>query len=79
MFENFGSIPENINFGVKASVIENMLAGNAVPNPPPNQREIPRSELGAIITDGTYYVSCLMSLAKIQEIKEERVIFDKFQ
>ena len=76
MYENFGTIPENTNFGIKANVVRNILDSNGVSSPSPNRSEITRTELGSLITGGTYYVSCLMTLAQIERLRTEKVMFE---
>lgn len=76
MYENFGSIPENTNFGIKANVVKSVLDSNGVSSQPPNSSEITKSELGTMITGGTYYVSCLMTLAQIETLRAEKVMFE---
>ena len=76
MYENFGTIPENTNFGIKANVLRNILDSNGVSSPSPNRSEITRTELGSLITGGTYYVSCMMSLAQIERLRTEKVMFE---
>ena len=76
MYDNFGSIPENTNFGIRSSVVRNILDSNGVSSLPPNRSEITRSELGKMITGGTYYVSCLMTLAQIEVLKTKKVMYE---
>jgi S1-C subfamily serine protease len=76
MYENFGTIPENTNFGIKANVVRNILDSNGVSSPSPNRSEITRTELGSLITGGTYYVSCMMTLAQIERLRTEKVMFE---
>jgi hypothetical protein len=76
MYDNFGTIPENTNFGIKASVVRSILDSNGVSSLPPNRSEITRSELGKMITGGTYYVSCLMTLAQIEVLKTKKVMYE---
>jgi S1-C subfamily serine protease len=79
MYDNFGSIPENTNFGIRSSVVRNILDSNGVSSLPPNRSEIARSELGKMITGGTYYVSCLMTLAQIEVLKTKKVMYDNLR
>ena len=79
MYDNFGSIPENTNFGIKSSVVRSILDSNGVSSLPPNRSEITRSELGAMITGGTYYVSCMMTLAQIELLITEKVMFENLR
>jgi len=75
--ENFGSTPENINFGIKAVAVKNMLNANRVSGMP-SVRTIKNSrQLADLINDTTYYVSCWMSVAQIRSMLEEKVMFDR--
>lgn len=76
MLENFGSIPENTNFGIKSSVVKSMLDSNDVVRPDPNQTEISKTRLGKIISSGTYFISCWMTQAQINLLKSKKVLFD---
>jgi S1-C subfamily serine protease len=73
----FGSIPENTNFGVKSNVVGSMLDSNGVKGPKPNPDVINKSELGKRILNGTYYISCWMTMAQIENMKNQRVLFDE--
>ncbi|MCF8484514.1 MAG: trypsin-like peptidase domain-containing protein [Rhodobacteraceae bacterium] len=77
MYDNFGTIPENTNFGIKANVVKSVLDSNRVTGPSPSIRDITKSELGTRITGGTYYVSCLMTLAQIDQLRTKKVMFEK--
>jgi len=77
MFENFGSIPENTNFGIKSSVVRSVLDSSSVDIPSPNTSAISKSELGKMITDGTYYISCWMTLAQIEKVRSKKVLFSE--
>ena len=79
MYDNFGSIPENTNFGIRSSVVMNILDSNGVSSLPPNRSEITRSKFGKMITGGTYYVSCLMTLAQIELLITEKVMFENLR
>jgi S1-C subfamily serine protease len=76
MYDNFGTIPENTNFGIKANVVRSVLDSNGVSSPSPSTNEITKSELGTRITGGTYYVSCLMTLAQIEFLRTKKVMFE---
>jgi S1-C subfamily serine protease len=76
MYDNFGTIPENTNFGIKASVVRSVLDSNGVSSQSPSTNEITKSELGSMITGGTYYVSCLMTLSQIEVLKTKKVMFE---
>ena len=76
MYENYGSIPENINFGIKANVVKSILDSNNVAYPKSNAIDIEKSELARMITNGTYYLSCWMTMAQIKEMRTKKVLFE---
>ncbi len=55
---SFGIIPENTNFGIKSSVVRSILESNNVDSPSANKLSISKSQLGKMISNGTYYISC---------------------
>lgn len=75
VFDDYGVVPENVNFGVKANVVINILESENIKLPNPNEDVIPSIELGELITDGTYYLSCWMTLAQIEQMLETKVMF----
>jgi S1-C subfamily serine protease len=75
IMEEYDTIPENVNFGVKANVVINIMESENIKLPTPNINTIPTSELGELITDGTYYLSCWMTVAQIEQMLETKVMF----
>ena len=75
ILKNFGVIPENTNFGIKTNVVRSLLDSNDVDIPVPNRRKISKSKLGKMISDGTYYLSCWMTMAQIEKMRSRKVIF----
>ena len=75
IYEDFGVFPENTNFGIKSSVVENLIQAHNVNNPPPNTEEINKSDLGYNIKQATLYLSCWMTLAQIKKFSTKKVIF----
>jgi S1-C subfamily serine protease len=75
MMANFGSIPENTNFGIKASVVRSLLDSSSVDIPAASTSPISKSQLGKIITAGTYYISCWMTVAQIDQVRSKKVLF----
>ena len=59
IMELYDAIPENTNFGIKASVAINLLDANNVSAIQPNYSPMSKEALGGRIIDGTVYVSCL--------------------
>jgi S1-C subfamily serine protease len=75
ILENYGTLPENTNFGVKTSVVKSITNSMNLSLPRPSQRPISKSELGKKISGGTYYLSCWMTMAQIEQMKSKKVIF----
>ena len=75
VLKDFGVIPENTNFGIKTNVVRSLLESNNINLPNPNTREISKSKLGSMISDGTYYLSCWMTTAQIEKMRSRKVIF----
>jgi S1-C subfamily serine protease len=75
ILKDFGVIPEDTNFGIKTNVVRSLLESNNVDLPNPNQRKISKSKLGRMISDGTYYLSCWMTMAQIEKMRSKKVIF----
>ncbi|MDA8716912.1 hypothetical protein N9M78_03045 [Alphaproteobacteria bacterium] len=73
--KNFGAIPENTNFGIKSSVVRNLLDGNGVSYIAQNNQKLTKSELGRKIADGTFFISCWMTIAQIKAMKTKKVLF----
>jgi len=63
ILKNFGVIPEDTNFGIKTSVVKSILESSNVSFPGPNGSPISKTNLGRMISDGTYYLSCWMTIS----------------
>ena len=79
MFDNFGSIPENTNFGIKSNVVKSIMDSNGVDSPSANRSTISKSQLGKMITEGTYYVSCWMTMAQVEMLRNKKVMFEDLE
>jgi S1-C subfamily serine protease len=77
--EEYGVVPENVNFGVKSNVVLNILESENIDLVSPNLEIIPTGELSDMITDGTYYLSCWMTMAQINKMKDTKVIFSNIK
>jgi hypothetical protein len=75
ILKNYGVLPENTNFGIKTNVVRNILESSGVSLPSATRSSISKSKLGKMIADGTYYLSCWMTMAQIEKIKSRKVIF----
>jgi len=74
--ELFNSVPENTNFAIKSSVLLNFLNSNGLKTKKASEQIMPRSELSEKITQGTLYLSCWMTYARIEEMKSQKVLFN---
>ncbi len=76
VLENYGVIPESTNFGIKTSVVRSVLEGSNVSSPKPNTASISKTKLGEMISGGTYYLSCWMTMAQVENMRSKKVIFE---
>jgi hypothetical protein len=76
--ENWGVVPENTNLGVKSTVVVNLLQSNNVKLRAPNTKTVPKTTLGKSMSDATYYLSCWMTMAQIEKLRTEKVMFSSF-
>lgn len=79
MLENYGDIPENTNFGIKSSVVRSVLESNGVSTPAVSTSTMSKVELGQEIKGSTYYISCWMTMAQIEQQRTSKVLFDNLQ
>jgi hypothetical protein len=79
VLKKWGVVPENTNFGIKTSVVKNILESKGVSLPLPNARSVSKSKLGKLISGATYYLSCWMTMAQIEQMKSKKVIFQNLE
>ena len=77
--EEFGAVPDDTNFGIKSSVLKNFLDANGIETLKASTSAISRTELGKKITDGTLFLSCLMTYAQIEKLRAEKVMFSDLE
>ncbi len=75
--DNLGVIPENTNFGIKSSVVLDVLASQGIQAATEVDQQDDKQQLGLQISQGTYYVSCFMTAADIQKMKRTKVLFKR--
>ena len=72
----FGTLPENMNFGIKSSVVKTFLQSNSVKVKIGNsRRNLDTEDIAKIGSSQTLYLECMIrkdKLAKINKIKEKR-------
>lgn len=79
ILDDYGVIPEDTNFGIKSNVVRSILDSNGVDGPQANQDEISKSKLGEMISSGTYYISCWMTMAQIEQMRTKKVLFSNLK
>ena len=81
IMDDYGVVPENTNFGIKATAVRNLMVGNGIVVKEPNDKLITRKQLAKLATDGTVHLTCWMTTAQIDKsIKDEagKVLFKEF-
>lgn len=73
--EDYGVVPENVNFGIKTSIVKNLLLSHSIAIPKPNTSKIKKTYLGNKITKGTFHLSCWMTEARYKEMTTKKVLF----
>tara|TARA_B100000963_G_C22556644_1_gene639337 strand:+ start:135 stop:1250 length:1116 start_codon:yes stop_codon:yes gene_type:complete len=82
---NFGKKEgvESFNFGIKSSTLRTFASSNGLDFLPPNTRELSNKELGQLITQGTVYLECFMTIAKIKKMiaddQKRKAFFTQYQ
>ena len=71
-------VPENTNFGIKATVVRNLLEGSGIQLTRPNITKLSGAQLGQRITESTVHLSCLMTMAQIEQVRDQKVLFTEF-
>ncbi|MDC0162015.1 serine protease [Paracoccaceae bacterium] len=82
IMDDYGVVPENTNFGIKASAVRNLMVGNSIIIKDPSGDNITKSELVKLAKEGTVHLTCWMTLAQIEKaLKDEtgKVLFKEFQ
>jgi len=74
---------ESFNFGIKSSTLKTFASANGLTFLPPNNRDLSNKDLGKLITDGTIYLECYMTVAKANKMKaaadNRKAFFSEFK
>ena len=62
---------ESFNFGIKSSTLKTFMKANSLNIKTANKRNLSNKELGQLITNGTVYLECHMTIAKIEKLKSD--------
>ncbi len=79
VIEDYGVIPENVNFGIKVSTLKALLEGNSINFTSANGAQINKTELGNNLTKGTVQLSCWMTVAQIRKMLNKKTFFKEFE
>jgi S1-C subfamily serine protease len=58
VYAEFGTIPENTNFGIKSSAAKNFLVTANLSLEVPNSNPVSRTAIGETVSRGTFYLEC---------------------
>ena len=78
IIEMFDTLPENTNFGIKSSVLKTFITANGIDFKSQTQNEITREELSKVIANGTVYIDCWMTEARVKNLSSRKVLFEQF-
>ena len=70
---------QNVNFGIKASVVRNLLDANSVATLPPRKEISNKRAFSDEMRKGTVLLSCWMTMAQIEQLKTKKVLFKEFE
>ncbi|MDC0854828.1 serine protease [Candidatus Pelagibacter sp.] len=59
---------ESFNFGIKSSTLKTFATANGLKFLPANNRDMSNKDLGSLITEGTIYLECHMTITKIKKM-----------
>ena len=74
---------QNIFFAVKSSTLKTFANANSITFLPPSYREMSYQDLGNLITEGTVFLECWMTVAKIKKLiaqeENRKAFYTKYQ
>ena len=79
ILKDYGVVPENTNFGVKASAVKNLMEGNSISFKVSNKETPSRLQLSRQATDGTVYLTCWMTMAQVERLRGRKVMFEDME
>ena len=71
-----------VNFGIKASVVKNLLNSHNVKGPVPSEKKLNKRKFSDQMQKGTVLLSCWMTVAKLKELINQesgKVFYPKYQ
>ena len=73
--EQFGVLPENVNFAIKLNTLKTFLRANDVQYFEGNEKSISDRKLGQLADVGTVHISCLMTESQIKKLSSARAMY----
>ena len=74
---------QGVHFGIKSSTLKTFASANGLSFASPNYRDLSNKDLGKLITKGTVYVECHMTVAKIKKMiaqaENRKAFFKEFR
>ena len=74
---------QGVHFGIKSSTLKTFASANGLKFLPANKKDLSNKHLGQLITGGTVYLECHMTIAKIKrmlaEEKNRKAFFSDYQ
>jgi S1-C subfamily serine protease len=78
IYKDYGVIPENTNFGIKASAVKNLVEANNIKLELPSNEKISKKDLSNKLNGATVFLSCWMTRSQIDIMKTSKVLFQEF-
>ena len=78
MVKRFGQLPEDTNFAIKSSVLRSFMKSVGLNIIEGNKENVSIKVLANKLSKATILVSCFMTYAQIEQLKESKVMFEKF-
>ena len=73
--EQFGVLPENVNFAIKLATLKTFLRANDVQYFEGNEKSISDRKLGQLADAGTVHISCLMTESQIRKLSDRKAMY----
>ena len=70
ILEDYDVVPENTNFAIKASSVQNLMTGNSIKITAPNWKTITRRARTKGIKEATVHLTCWMTKAQLEKVRK---------
>ncbi|MDA9588815.1 serine protease [Candidatus Pelagibacter sp.] len=79
ILENYDTIPEGTNFGIKSSTVQQFIKANNVNSTQVNSREMSTKDIGKKIQKATVYLDCFMTAQRYEKLKSKKVMYKNIE